>query len=65
MENNPLLQAESLALSQLNPLLAQIDLFALADVTNPYFGNQDLRSFGPKGIPRNDPAVGSAGKALG
>ena len=40
MENNPLLQAESLALSQLNPLLAQIDLFALADVTNPYFGNQ-------------------------
>ncbi len=49
MENNPLLQAESLALSQLNPLLAQIDLFALADVTNPYFGNQGFAQvFGPQ-----------------
>ncbi|OTO24972.1 hypothetical protein A5877_000480 [Enterococcus sp. 3C7_DIV0644] len=44
MENNPLLQAESLELSQLNPLLAQIDLFALADVTNPYSGEQGFAS---------------------
>ncbi len=54
MEKNPLLQTDALKLSGLNPLLKQIELFALADVTNPYSGEQGFAPvFGPqKGHPK-------------
>ncbi|MEB5950356.1 glycerate kinase family protein [Enterococcus innesii] len=49
MEKNPLLQTDALQLSELNPLLKQIELFALADVTNPYSGEQGFAPvFGPQ-----------------
>ncbi len=49
MEKNPLLQTDALKLSDLNPLLKQIELFALADVTNPYSGEQGFAPvFGPQ-----------------